>query len=453
MRRVKIIATYGPSLDDDKLKSIVTKVDCIRVNLSHVKDIDELKLISDRIDDARDRYNLYLAKMADLPGVKIRLGDIKDINIRKGDIISFSNKKVEGAVPVDYDNLFEDISEESIVVIGDGELSFEVVEKGSNVIKAKALNDGILKARRGFSIKNGKLSAKVPTREDIELFKAVRKLNFDYVAESFVSSALDIRKLRDIDKDINIIAKVETLEGLNNIDNIIDEADGLMIARGDLAITVSLEKIPYIQKFLVKKARAARKLVIVATQLMSSMVSNTKPTRAEVNDVANAVYEGVDAVMLSEETAIGRYPIETVEQLNRIIEENQLFGVDELPLPTESPYDMIASAAASIVNSKFVEHIVSLTSTGATAKRVSAIRPNADIIAVTLSRKVARMLSLYYGVIPKLIDEDPSRYKDNISKLIEAARSRLKELNINRYVLLYGKPNVAGSTNTLTLEA
>ena len=414
-KRTKILATVGPSVfAEEKIKEMVyAGVNGFRINFSHgsYKERDE------QIDTIR-KYAMERVKnvaiVQDLQGPKIRLGVIKNnhMDLKKGDelILDSSVEEHDGGtiLPVQY-NLASCMEVGQSIYIFDGKIRSKVIEKISDTaIRIKVLNDGYIMSRKGINIPDTDMGGDIITEKDMSDIEYGASRDFDYVAMSFIQSADDVEKLRQIltsyGSRAQIIAKIETKKAIEDdatMEAIVKATDGIMIARGDMAIEAGAEVVPVVQRRLIELCRENSKLCIVATQMLASMVDNPEPTRAEVSDVATAVLLGADAVMLSDETANGDYPIETIKAMKNVIlytqEHSSMKPLDEKPHGEFEHYDAVSHGAVKIAEEIDADLIVASTKSGATAVAIAAQRPNLPILSVTDDRRVANQLALSYG--------------------------------------------------------
>ena len=422
--QTKIVATLGPrSWNREMIKSFIKNhVRVFRMNFSHV-DYDQFAANIEAIRECSKELNIEVAILADLQGPKIRIGEIGGgkIKINQGETIRITNEPVVGTpelISISYETLAEDVGIGNRILIDDGSLELKVVGIEGKNVDCKARNGGIIFPRKGVNLPNIGLNSPALTEKDISDLDYICKNDFDFIALSFVRSAEDILQLKRIivekGSDIPIIAKIEKPEAVENIPSIIEASYGLMLARGDLGVEVEPNRVPIIQKDIVKKCNIAGKPIIVATQMLTSMVTNPLPTRAEANDVANAVYDGTDAVMLSNETAMGKYPLESVMMMAKIIESvegefhkkrwknkaSKINITNELSTKTE----LICRSAIRVACDIDAKMIVGVTHSGKTAMQLAKYRPGIPIYAVTIEMKTTRRLSLSWGVQCWLID-------------------------------------------------
>ncbi|MFT4669080.1 MAG: pyruvate kinase [Flavobacteriaceae bacterium] len=415
-KRTKIVATLGPASSSRNIlkKMIQEGVDVFRVNFSHA-DYDTVKKTVALIRELGEELNIATAILADLQGPKLRVGLMKEeVVVEPGDIISFcTGEEFEGTsekVYMNYDNFPRDVKKGELVLLDDGKLMFEVLEtNGKDTVRTKVIQGGPLRSKKGVNLPNTAISLPALTIKDKEDAIFAINLEVDWLALSFVRHAEDLKELQDLikansDYKIPIIAKIEKPEAVANIDKIIPYCDGLMVARGDLGVEVAAEEVPLIQKELVLKAKRARIPVIIATQMMETMITSLTPTRAEVNDVANSVMDGADAVMLSGETSVGKYPVEVIRKMANIclqVENSELIKVPHEPPHIRTNRYITKSVcyhAAKMADEIQARAICTLTNSGYTAFQISAWRPAAHILVYTSNRRILSRLNLLWGV-------------------------------------------------------
>ncbi|MSP85278.1 MAG: pyruvate kinase [Flavobacteriaceae bacterium] len=415
-KKTKIIATLGPACSTrEVLKDMIEAgVNVFRVNFSHA-DYSDVKAKINLIRGLNDELGYTTAILGDLQGPKLRVGVMnEEVIVNPGDIITFQTAEdVPGTkerVYMNYKEFPNDVNPGENILLDDGKLMFEVVSTNRTTeVVAKVIHGGPLKSKKGVNLPNTNVSLPALTEKDIRdaIFAIEQKV--DWIALSFVRTAEDLIELQELiakysDHKIPIIAKIEKPEGVENIDSIITHCDGLMVARGDLGVEVPAHEVPLIQKKLVLKAKTARIPVIIATQMMETMITSLTPTRAEVNDVANSVMDGADAVMLSGETSVGNYPVQVIEKMTQIIE-----AVEDSPLiqvPQNTPQiktnryitKTICQHAAQMANAIHAKAICTLTNSGYTAFQISAWRPQADILVFTSNKRILTQLNLIWGV-------------------------------------------------------
>ena len=417
IKRTKIVATVGPACDTyDKLCSLVKAgVNVFRLNFSHGSHEDKAKIIElIRQINKAEPYNVAI--LADLQGPKLRVGEIENdaLEIAPGDILTFTNKKCIGnleKIYVSYPNLHFDVKPGDLIMIDDGKLEVRVTEiMDSNDVKVVVVMGGTLSSKKGLNLPDTKISLPALTEKDLVDLDFIISQNVDWIALSFVRQVKDITELKAILKTHNskakVIAKIEKPEALINIRDIILESDGIMIARGDLGVELPVEKVPLIQKELIRKCMHRAKPVIVATQMMESMIDRIKPNRSEITDVANAVLEGADAVMLSGETATGMHPVLVVETMSKIILEVEKTGYnydrDDIlaPQPHSPSFlsDALCYSACKLSQDVKADALIGMTQSGYTAFMLSSFRPKSLLYIFSKERTLINQLSLSWGV-------------------------------------------------------
>jgi pyruvate kinase len=417
-QKTKIVATIGPASSsyDRLLELVQAGVDVFRLNFSHGSHEDHLEVIN-RITYIKEKYNVHVGILADLQGPKLRVGEMTDggVPIAPGDTIIFTNEECIGTaekVYMSYENFARDVNVGEKVLIDDGTLMLEVLETNkTDTVKLKVLFGGTLKSRKGVNLPNTKISLPCLTKKDrIDLDFILTQPVINWIALSFVRHQKDVKELKAILEENNhhakVISKIEKPEAIERIDKIIKHSNGIMVARGDLGIEVPMERLPLIQKEIIQKCIQRARPVIVATHMMDSMITNPNPTRAEVTDVANAVLDGADAVMLSGETSVGAHPVKVVQEMNKIIEEaekNYRLGADR-PIPSSKSRTFLSDAvcfnAAKTAEDVKAKAIVGMTSSGYTAFKVSSYRPgnNLEIYIFSDRTNMLATLNLCWGV-------------------------------------------------------
>jgi len=415
-KKTKIVATLGPASSSKEILADMLKegVNVFRINFSHA-DYEGVKESIKLIRTLNKELGYNAAILADLQGPKLRVGVMKgDIVVNEGDEIIFATgKRFEGTkerVYMTYDRFPQDAKPGERILLDDGKLIFEVVSTDNkSEVKAKVIQGGPLKSKKGVNLPNTNISQPALTEKDIEdaIFAVNQKV--DWIALSFVRHAEDLIQLEELiskhsDHKIPIIAKIEKPEAVKNIDKIVAYCDGLMVARGDLGVEIPAEEVPLIQKKLVLRAKQARIPVIIATQMMETMITSLTPTRAEVNDVANSIMDGADAVMLSGETSVGKYPVQVITQMANIIrsvENSPLIQVPQIPPHIRTKRYITKSIcyhAAIMANEINAKAISTLTNSGYTAFQISAWRPSAHILVFTSNKRILTQLNLLWGV-------------------------------------------------------
>ena len=440
--RTKIVATVGPACDTyDKLLALVKAgVNVFRLNFSHGAHDDKAKIIEHiRKINSTEPYNISI--LGDLQGPKLRVGEIEnnELHIQPGDILTFTNEKIVGnkdRIYVSYPNLHADVKIGNMIMIDDGKLEVKVIGiQKNNDVKVMVTMGGILSSKKGINLPDTKISLPALTEKDLVDLEFIIDQQLDWVALSFVRSVKDIvilrSKLQERRSKTKIIAKIEKPEALTNIRDIIVESDGIMVARGDLGVELPIEQVPLIQKQLIRKSLHRAKPVIVATQMMESMIDRSKPNRSEITDVANAVLEGADAVMLSGETATGQHPVLVVETMRKIIMQVERTDYrynleDELIPQPHSPSflsDAICYNACKLARDAKADALVGMTQSGYTAFMLSSYRPQSPLFIFTKEKTLVNQLSLSWGVRAFHYSEEES-LDDIIKDQIEILQER-----------------------------
>ncbi len=414
-QNTKIVATVGPASSsyENLLQLVQAGVDTFRLNFSHGEHEVHGEVIS-RITYINEKYGTHIGILADLQGPKLRVGKIENnaLELAEGDIITFVNEPCLGTMEkiyMSYQQFAQDVEIGERVLIDDGKLVFEVVESNKkDTVKLKTLFGGTLSSNKGVNLPNTKISLPSLTEKDERDLEYILTQPVNWIALSFVRSAKDIKDLRKRIEAVNhpakIIAKIEKPEAVDRIDKIIKASNGIMVARGDLGIEVPMEQLPLIQKEIIRKCIQRARPVIVATQMMDSMITNPSPTRAEITDVANAVLDGTDAVMLSGETSVGRHPVKVVEAMNKIIEEAEKhYSIEgRRPVPPKKSRtflsDVVCFNAARTAEEVGAKAIIGMTSSGYTAFKVSSYRPDAKVYIFSDRMHMLATLNLCWGV-------------------------------------------------------
>ncbi|MDY6821193.1 MAG: pyruvate kinase [Deferribacterota bacterium] len=435
MAKAKIIATIGPSSSSKETirEMMLAGVDAFRFNFSH-GDHNSHRENFNNIRDIAKSLKRPITLVQDLAGPKIRINDVvKPFNIRKSDEIDLvSSCQVGDATKLglNYPDILDRLDKGCRVFLADGQIALKVVDRIKDGVRLKALNDGVVSSRKGLNFPDIHMDLPALTKKDLKDLEFGISLGFDYIALSFVKNGKDIllakNAIKSYNSDIQVIAKIEKHEALKNIDEIIEHADGIMIARGDLGIEIDVEEVPVIQKELIKKANKRCKLVIVATQMLTSMILNPKPTRAEVSDIANALLDGADALMVSDETAVGKYPLEVVKTMVKTIsnaEKLYTFCKDysdtcNISFKTEIS---IASTSCRLATELKAELICVFTKTGATARFVSMHRPICDIYTLVYDENTYNRLNILWGIKPFMIIPDERDLDKILSIFIKEA--------------------------------
>lgn len=414
IKKTKIIATMGPASSPKEVltKMIQKGVNVCRLNFSHGSHEDHLKTI-ETIREINDELNSHVAILADLQGPKIRTRKMEEgVVLVRGDEVTIVTDEIVGTkekFAINYTNLPKDVEVGEKILLDDGKLTFEVVSTNKrDTIVAKIIYGGVLSSNKGVNLPNTKISLPSLTQKDLVDLEFAVKQNVDWVGLSFVRSARDIIELKHHisvqQGKAKVIAKIEKPEALDEIDEIIQETDALMVARGDLGVEIPFQNVPLIQKMIINKGMLHAKPVIVATQMMESMITNNTPTRAEVNDVANAVLDGADAVMLSGETSVGDFPIEVIDAMSNIVKEIETFeGIynkEELPENNHNRFitDSICFNACRLSRRVDASAILTMSFSGYTAYKIASQRPKARIFVFTRNKQILTQLSLIWGV-------------------------------------------------------
>ena len=468
MRKTKIICTIGPaSMNEETLTAMVEAgMNVARMNFSH-GDHEEQGMKMDLVKKVRKRMNAPIAIMLDTKGPEYRIGTFKDgsVTVNEGDTFTFTTEDVEGdatKVSVSHKLLHKDLSVGDTVTVCNGLVFFEVTAiKGKDVI-CKCTTGGTMSNKKSMSFPNKVMSGPYLSEQDKKDILFGIENDVDFIAASFVSSKADLDELHAFldangGSDIDIIAKIENQSVIDNIEEICEACDGIMVARGDLGVEVPFVQLPSIQKELIRKCRVIGKRVITATEMLESMINNPRPTRAEISDVANAVYDGSSAIMLSGESAQGKYPVQAVKVMAEIAEQTESdisyskrFAKDEITI--RSTQDAVSHATCAMAIDVQAKAIVACTMSGSTARMVSRFRCPVDIIAMTMDKKIWRKLSMSWGVTPVLVDRFSS-----LEVMFYYAVGKVKtilDLETGDKVVLTGGPidGHSGNTNTIRLE-
>lgn len=466
-KKTKIVATIGPASESEEVmtKLVLAGMNVARQNFSHGNYEEHER----RIKLARklsEKLKVPIAVLQDLSGPKIRIGDFKEghVNLIPGKTLTLSTEPCEGSetkVFINYPTLHKEINKGNIIFLNDGKVKLEVEKIDGKNINCKILIGGAIKGKRGVNLPGAYLKISCLTEKDKEDLKFGIKHEVDFMALSFVRQASDVIELKEIlakaKADIKVIAKIETVEAIENIDDIISEADGIMVARGDLAVEVPAEEVPILQKMIIRKCNLLGKPVITATQMMASMVNSAVPTRAEVNDVANAILDGTDAVMLSEETTLGDHPETVVRMVSKIaIHTEKHYPYEEIlkrnHLSNKDVTDAICNAAANMAHELSAKAIVSLTVSGYTARKISRYRTKQPILVITPTKKVYNRSALKFNCYPVLTE-----MLDGVSNSMEKVRKISLDSGFARkgekVVILAGIPFThSGNTNLVLVQ-
>ncbi len=462
-RKAKIVCTIGPaSSERDILDSLIKNgMNVARLNFSH-GDYETHRKRFQLIKEISSHQKIPVAVLQDLQGVKIRVGAMKGgaVELKKGKTILLTPGSGTGdhnEIFISYPLLSSELKSGDKILLDDGLIQLKVIDKSKISIRAKIIEGGILKDRKGVNLPGIKLSVRSFTEKDEHDLLLGMKMGIDYVAISFVREAEDIIKVKEWLKKrrkyIPIIAKIEKPEALTNIDAILSEVEGIMIARGDLGVEISPEEVPLIQKSLILKANQKGKIVITATQMLESMTEHLRPTRAETTDVANAVLDGTDALMLSAETASGKYPVEALKMMDRIIRHTErLKSVESSYLHGNIFVEAAADAACRAAEDINAKVLVAFTQSGFTAMLLSKLRPKVPVIAMTPDEKIMRRVSLYWGINP-MIMKLPSTTDEMITVIEKVLLSEKIVKKGDNIVITSSSPlSTQGKTNFMKLH-
>ncbi|MFW6304601.1 MAG: pyruvate kinase [Candidatus Saliniplasma sp.] len=460
MRKTKIVATIGPaSKSKGKLKDMIDGgMDIARQNFSHGTH-EQHKKIFEHVRSLSDEIGI----MVDTQGPEIRLKKIKEGTIlKKGKKVKIVVDDVTGdekTLPVDYPKIMDYLEEGDTILIDDGQIEIRV-DSIDEKVKGTVIYGGPILSKKSVNIPGKEVGLKTPTKKDVRDIKFGIKNGFDFVSASFVKSAEDVKNIRKIldenDSKMEVIAKIEHLKAVENLDSILKETDGIMIARGDLGVEVPASDVPTLQKKIIEKCNEMEKPVITATQMLKSMTDSPRATRAEVSDVANAVMDGSDAVMLSEETAVGQYPVKSIRFMSEIIEkmENYLHGRvhHTVSLKSRDVADIISKNVWQASRDTDAKYIIAHTSSGYTGKKIAKLRPDTDIIVFTNSRLVRRQMKLVWGV-KAFYMEFPEHVDEMICNSVELLKNKNMVSNDDLLILTAGIPApISGVTNMMEIR-
>ncbi|MGN1123495.1 MAG: pyruvate kinase [Eubacterium sp.] len=471
MRKTKIICTLGPATDDDNVleKMMLAGMDVARFNFSH----SSYGLHTKRLEQViriREKLSLPIATLLDTKGPEIRIGDFESEEgavIKAGDEFTLTTKECLGTAQkcyINYEGLPADVSVGTRILINDGLVSMTVEKIDGCDIVCRVVDGGLLTNHKGVNVPGVSLNMPYLSSRDMADLQFGKESGFDFIAASFVRSATDVTILRNYVeaigwKDVKIIAKIENAEGVENIDSIIEAADGIMVARGDMGVEIHFEEIPAIQKMIIQKVYEAGKIVVTATQMLESMITNPRPTRAEITDVANAIYDGTSAIMLSGESAVGAHPVEAVETMASIAKTTERdinyikrFNHFYQQSGAKDITSAISHATVTTAHDLGASAIITVTKSGTTARMISKFRPHTQIIGATVSDKVWRQLNLSWGVKPVKCE-----LKNNTDELFDhAVEVSLKANAIKsgeKVVITAGIPlGISGTTNMLKVQ-
>lgn len=470
MRKTKIVCTLGPASTKEEIIHAMLKagMNVARVNFSHGDHASHGKTI-DLFRGVRDAMGLSAAVMLDTKGPEIRTRDFAGgkAQLKNGEMFTLTTRDILGdahGCGITYANLPQELKAGDAVLIDDGKLRLEVCETTDTDILCKIIKGGQISNHKGINVPCVALQMEYLSEQDKrDLLFGIEK-NVDFVAASFVRKADDVRALREFlttngGQEIKIISKIENLEGIENFEEILDESDGIMVARGDMGVEVEFEKLPGIQKRFIKRCQQRGKIVITATQMLESMIQNPLPTRAEITDVANAVFDGSSAVMLSGESAVGAYPVEAVAAMAKIAEQAELDNPYLLPgsamqheMDAEDTTNAVGHAACTLAKDIKAKALIAITKSGYTASRMSKFRPATPIIAATPHHKTYHQMALVWGVTPLMVEN-----LQNVDVLVYRCLEEAKKENLlrggDKVVISAGVPlDVAGNTNMIRVE-
>ena len=471
MTKTKIICTLGPATDDEKIleQMMLSGMNVARFNFSHGKYEEHTKRFEEVVK-LRDKLSLPIATLLDTKGPEIRLGDFEDpkgVVINQGDTFTLTTTPCMGTKEksfVNYYGLPRDVKRGTTILINDGLISMKVDEVTATDIVCTVVDGGLVTNHKGVNVPGINLNMPYLSQKDMNDLSYGKEMDFDFIAASFCRSATDITIMRNYLeaigwKDVKIIAKIENSQGVENIDEIIRVADGIMVARGDMGVEIPFEKIPAIQKMIIEKVYKAGKIVVTATQMLESMIENPRPTRAEITDIANAIYDGTSAIMLSGESAVGKHPVEAVQAMTRIAQTTEADidykkRFDHFYQKTENRDITAAISHATVTTAHDLNAaaIVTVTKSGTTARMISKFRPYTQIVGATTSDKVYRQLVLSWGVFPFKCDE-----KKNTDALFDHAVEVSKKAKFLKRgdiaVITAGIPlGISGTTNMLKVQ-
>ena len=469
MRKTKIICTLGPACDDEAvLRKLLQKgMNVARMNFSHGTH-EEHKIRLENFRRIRDALGLPVPVLLDTKGPEIRTGKFenKEVILEQGQSFVLVNDDIIGdntRATITYKQLYKDVRKGSRILINDGLVELEVSDIIDKDIHCVVLNGGLIGNNKGINVPGSEIHLPSLTQQDINDIKFGIENDFDFIAASFVRKASDVVEIKKVlEKNngqfIKVIAKIENREGIQNFDEILKVSDGIMVARGDLGVEIPVEEVPIVQKMLIEKCYKSGKPVITATQMLDSMIRNPRPTRAETSDIANAIYDGTSAIMLSGETAAGKYPVESLETMVRVAEKTES-AIDYWKKFSNAQFEMMPSVTNAISHATCTTAldlkaaaIITVTQTGHTARMISRFRPACPIIATTVCPGVQRQLSLSWGVIPYLVrtvTTTDEMFDTGVEKAMETGLVRNGDL----VVITAGVPvGISGTTNILKVH-
>ena len=466
--KAKIVATLGPATSSyDMIKALVEAgATMFRLNTSHgteeihAKNIETIRKVS-------KETGIYIPILVDLQGPKIRVGNIPEpIKIKEGqELILEATDKVNNPeiVPVDYEGIANDVKDGDKILLDDGNIGLAVTKVVNNQVYVKVLYGSLIKPRKGINLPGTTASLSAVTERDVEFIRFAVQYDADYLALSFVREASDIelakKHIKNFGGYIPVIAKIEKPQAVENIESILKFADGIMVARGDLGIEMSPEEVPIVQKYIVDKTIRERKVCIVATQMLESMIENPIPTRAEASDVANAIFDGTDAVMLSGETAMGKHPIEAVKMMRKIASnvEDCSYCLSNLDLEINDNYELspqaIANAAVKMAQDLNAKAILAFTHTGYTPRLISKLRPTVPVIAISDMESTCRRLNLFWDITTDCQNWDNVLDADLLEKIDEYIQTKTEYKIGERIIIIGSIPKlITGRTNFIRVH-
>ncbi len=458
MRKTKILITVGPSCNTPEMieKLIISGVNVFRLNFSHSNHTEHKKTLN-MIRVVSKKLSKSIGVLQDISGPKIRICELKKpLILKEGDKLEFFKEEIEGKVSINHPKVLNALKVDDLIYLADGTIRVKIVKIEPDRVTSKVLVGGELTSRKGVNFPSSKLDIPAITQKDIKDIMFGIENGVDFMALSFVQSAQDVLTAKDIiksyGKEIPVFAKIEKQDAILNIDSIIDVSDGIMVARGDMGVELGVDKVPKVQKMIIAKANEKAKPVITATQMLISMINSPYPTRAEISDVANAVLDGTDAVMLSDETTVGKYPIEAVKVLDNTIKDIETIYSYNKSFEKNSYEESLAISANNLANSINPDGIIIFTKSGKSATAISKYRPKAKIIVNCCDEKVFRKFSINWGIEPTYILPKATNSDDLIHDFIEKA---IKDSVISKngtYILLVGyQTDKSGSTNLIRL--
>lgn len=467
MLHTKIIATIGPSSDSKKVIESLIRAGavCFRFNFKH-SSLDWHKQRLDRVRQVSKKLGMPVALFIDLQGPEVRIGDLKNdsLSLQQGEKLVLAEKNLAGkkTIPIPDEKVLQKLKPGNTIYLDDAFIELKVVGKEKNYFLVEVIEGGILKSRKGANFPSLDLELDTLVEKDIKALSLAQKEELDFIGLSFVRNEQDIINLKTELKKrkigAKVIAKIETAQAVQNFDKILNQADAVMVARGDLAVEFAFEKVPAIQKQIIKKCRNASVPVVVATQMLQSMVDNPRPTRAEISDVANAVYDKADCLMLSGESAAGKYPVKALKTMAKIagfVEKD--IEADKLNIATDDISEVITQSAYWVSQSEFakenqIKKIIVLTETGRTAKLLSRYRPKLDIIAISSRKKTVESLSLSFGIKPYFLKYSHGK-KHSVKKVMSFLKQKRQLKKGEDVIFIHGeKWGTPAGTNTLRIQ-